>query len=212
MNEHLLRYKPQQKYLFFDYETESVNLAQHNKPWQIGYAIADGYKIHKMVNKYIDWPDLDISADAARVTKFDRYAYDTNKEEPLKILNEFERYLNNPEYIVVGHNILGFDIFLHNLYRKKLGLPPNFSYLDRAIDTNSVTKAYKLGVKQMDIKNVYIECLRYTNYMEKGLKSSLKLIAREVGLEFDEERLHDAGADVALNYEVFKKLIWMIEI
>lgn len=212
MNEHLLRYKPSQKYLFFDYETECVNLAHHNIPWQIGYVVADGHKIQKVVNKYIDWPDLNISPDAARITKFDRYKYDTNKEDPLKILREFEIYLDNPDYLVVGHNILGFDIFLHNLYRRKLGLPPNFSYLSRAIDTNSVFKAYKLGVKQIDLKNIYVECLRYTNYMEKGLKSSLKLLAKESGLEFNEEDLHDAEKDVIINYEAFKKLIWMIEI
>ena len=45
MDEDLLRFKKDQKYLVFDYETCNLNLGHlENKPWQIGFIICKGSK------------------------------------------------------------------------------------------------------------------------------------------------------------------------
>lgn len=67
----LLRYNKAQKYLVWDVETTSLNLA-YALPWQISYAVFTLDKILDIQNKYIFWKDLQVSADAARITRFDK--------------------------------------------------------------------------------------------------------------------------------------------
>lgn len=208
----LLRYNKSQKYILYDYETENVNLLTNNKPWQVGWVEGVGDKIVDVVNEHIDWPDLDISEDAARITKFDRAKYDRLKKPARPILDRLQSYLDDPEYIILTHNGIGFDIYLHQLYRKKLGLPVDYKFLSRFLDTNSLSKAYKLGVKTINRKNGYAECLKYTNYIQKGLKTSLSTMAKELGVDYNESDLHDAEKDVIINWAVWNKLIWVIEI
>ena len=46
MDEHLLRFKKDQKYLVFDYETCNLNLGlDSNKPWQLGFLTCKGNRI-----------------------------------------------------------------------------------------------------------------------------------------------------------------------
>ena len=46
MNENLLRFNKNQNYLFFDFETCSLNLGSlDNKPWQLGYMVINKGKI-----------------------------------------------------------------------------------------------------------------------------------------------------------------------
>ncbi|RTK99136.1 MAG: hypothetical protein EKK57_10225 [Proteobacteria bacterium] len=208
----LLRYNKKQKYILFDFETENVNLAIENKPWQLGYIIGKGDDIISVKNDYIDWSDLNISEDAARITKFDINKYNVLKKPALPILLEFESYIFDPEYIVLGHNVNNFDIYLHQLYRAKLGLKKDYSYLPRLIDTNSLFKAYKLGITKISTNNYYSECIKYSNYIQKGLKSSLETCARELNVECNKEDLHDAEKDTIINFAVWNKLKWLIEI
>ena len=43
MNNHLLRFKKNKKYIVFDYETCGLNLASlDNKPWQLAFLICVG--------------------------------------------------------------------------------------------------------------------------------------------------------------------------
>ena len=51
MNDELIRFKKDQKFLVFDYETCNLNLGSfNNKPWQIGYIICDKNKILERYN------------------------------------------------------------------------------------------------------------------------------------------------------------------
>ena len=80
MNEDLLRFKHNQKYLIFDYETCNLNLSSaENKPWQLGFIITEGSRIIDKQDLYIGWDELDISKEAERITNFSRIKYDKLK-------------------------------------------------------------------------------------------------------------------------------------
>lgn len=209
----MLRYNKEQKYILFDWETENLNLVNSfNKGWQLSYIVCQGYDILSESDNYIKWPDLNISADAARVTHFDRAKYDRLALPPEPILDEFEKYLYDPEYLILGHNILNFDVYLNNIARKLIGRQPDFSYIPRCIDTNSLAKAIAKGIKLNKDEDLICWQYRLCDFREKGLKTSMISLLKKYKIDFDENRLHDGLYDAKQNWEVFKKQIWEIEI
>ena len=61
MKSDLLRFRPQQKYCFFDYETCNLNLgSERNKPWQLGLIITEGKRITAKHKYHIKWKDLHV--------------------------------------------------------------------------------------------------------------------------------------------------------
>ena len=44
MTNSLLRFKTNQKYIVFDFETEGLNL-RYSKPWQLGFIVAQNKKL-----------------------------------------------------------------------------------------------------------------------------------------------------------------------
>ncbi len=212
MTNQLLRFNKEQLYCGFDFETKRLNLLRDNEPWQIGYYIAQGDKVEKVISKYIRWPNLDISDDAARITRFNRFEYETKAEDSLEVFEEFNSYLSDKDYIVVFQNGLNFDAYVLNQWRAALGLGKDFSYLDRTIDTNSLARLVKLGIKSVDRKEWYPEFLKMANFAQKGMKTSLKAMAKEFSIEIDENLLHEAKTDIILMQKIFQKLINLIEI
>lgn len=209
----LLRYNKKQKYLLFDYETESLNLVPgFNKPWQLSYLIAEGNQIQQEFDFYIDWPDLNISKEAALVTRFDFNKYKLKAMPAAKILEDFESYLYDPQYIIVGQNLLGFDVYVHNQFRKKLGNKTDFSFIKRIIDTNCVAKAIKKSVAFKDTDNRINWMYKFNDFRERGLKTSIKQQLKEYEIPFDEMRLHDSAYDIQMNFEIFKKQLWQVEL
>ncbi len=209
-----LRYNKNQKYLIYDFETCNVNLAVTNYPWQLSYLIAQGDKILEVKDNYVLWPDLDkkISEGAARVTRFNAYEYKQKAKFNKELLEDFEKYLYNPEFISIGHNTHGFDVFIHNFWRKELGLKTDYSYLNNAIDSNALARMIKLGVKEAKRENWKRDMFRFADYVEKGLKTSIKVLCKEFMLDYDENMAHDAKYDIVKNFEIWNKLKLKIEI
>lgn len=213
MREDLLRFRYDQKYLIFDYETCNLNLGLDiNKPWQLGYIVSKGKKIIEKSDSWLSWPDIKVSKGAARVTGFTKSKYDKFKKDPKKPLDDFEKYLYNPDYIIVGHNILGFDVYIHNIHRKLCGKSSDFSYINRIVDTNCIAKAIKAGIKFEEGDDLLSWQYRLLNHRAKGIKTNLKQMCTEYDINFDSSKLHDALYDIEVNFEVFKKMIWDIEI
>lgn len=208
-NNGLLRYRKNQKYIIFDTETEGLNL-KFSRPWQLGYLIVHGDKIVKEEDRWLDWPNLKVGKGAARVTGFSYDEYEKRKEDPLPVLKEFDKYLYNPDYLIIGQNLLGFDVYIHNIYRNLLGFKTDYSYIDRVKDNIAIARAKALGIKKM--KSNISEMYKYLHYHDKKIKVSQKALLIELGIDFEEEKLHDAMYDIQKCYEVFKRLIWDIEI
>jgi len=213
MKENLLRFKKSQKYIIFDYETCHLNLgSEENKPWQLSFIVADLNKIYEKKDYYLKWEDINVSEDAARITGFSKKIYDKKAVCPKEALSHFERYLYNDDYIPLGHNVLGFDVYIHNIHRKLCGESSDFSYIKKIIDTNCLAKAAAEKIKRSEHEDLIAWQYRLNNYIKRGLKTSLQFCAKKYGIDFDPKKFHNALYDISINYEVFKKQIWDIEI
>ena len=213
MNENLLRFKKNQNYLFFDFETCCLNLGSlDNKPWQLGFIVINNGKIVKKKDYWIRWSDLKMSEAAAKMTGWTQVVYDKKAEDAKMILAEFEQYLYDESYINVGHNILGFDIYIHGIFRRCLGKNPDYSYIKRSIDTLCLAKAIKNEIKFSQNDNFFNWQYRLNNMIDRKSKKKLMDLCKDYDISIDESKLHDAMYDIEQNYEVFKKMLWEVNI
>mgnify|MGYP003656565388 FL=1 len=210
MTNSLLRFKKNQKYIVFDFETEGLNL-RYSRPWQLGFIEVEGKNIKNEHDIYIGFDDLSVSADAARITGFSEYTYNKKKKNKLEVLEFFDKFLYDPDYLVIGHNIIGYDVYIHNVLRKACGKAADYSYMNRVIDTNCLSKAYKMGLKKVD-DNLTLWQYKLNNYIKKGLKTSQITMLKEFSIPFEADKLHDAVYDVKMTLNLFHKLIWNIEV
>ena len=60
MDDTLLRFNKNQKYIVFDTETEGLNLI-NSRPWQIAWLVVKGDKIQEKHDKFIHWPNINVS-------------------------------------------------------------------------------------------------------------------------------------------------------
>ena len=209
----MLRFKKEQKYICFDFETCHLNLLDDsNKPWQLSYLIAKGNNIIKESDNYIYWSDLKLSKGARELTHFNYNKYNSLAAEPEDILTKFEHYLYNEDYLIIGQNLLGFDVYIHNIYRKLLGKSPDFSFVKRIVDTNCIAKAIKKSLKPNSETDLTYWQYRLNDFREKGLKTSIKTQLKEYKIDFEEHLLHDSMYDVQMNFKILQKQIWQIEI
>jgi len=210
MQSNLLRFNKKQKYLIFDTETESLALAL-TRPWQLSWLAYEDGKIAKNEDHLLYWKDLNISADAARITHFDYNHWKEKAKDPLTILKKFEEYLYNPEYLIIGANLFGFDIYVINSLRKYLGLESDYSYIDRVLDIQCIQKGIYLGLKELPSKRTAWQYQMY-HYVKRGVKTSVKHLAGLYDIPYDENNAHDAKYDNLLCLEIFKKQILTIEV
>lgn len=213
MKEGLLRFKTDQKYLFFDYETCHLNLtSKENKPWQLAFLLMRGNEVLEKADYWLKWEDLKVSEGAARVTGWTKAKYEKKAGDPEEALAHFEKHLYDKSVIPVGHNILGFDVYIHNIHRKLLKKKTNYSYINRCLDTACIAKAIKKEIKLSAKENRLAWQYRLTNLIERKLKVNLTQCCKDYDLKFDPKKLHDALYDIKMNSEVFNKMIWNIEI
>ena len=213
MSGNLLRFKKNQKYVFFDFETCGLNLGSlRNKPQQLAFIVVEKDRIIDRCDYWLKWKDLNVSEGAAKVTGWTQKKYDAKAVDPIEPINHFEKYLYDPDYLKVGHNILGFDVYMHGICRRLLNKKPDYSYLPYLIDTLSLSRAINNDI-------VYNREEDFTQWQYKILslvrpKGRNKLIdlCKKYEIEFDPKKLHDALYDIEKNYEVFKKMTWDIEV
>ena len=74
MDDTLLRFNKNQKYIVFDTETEGLNLIK-SRPWQIAWLVVKGDQIQERHDKFIHWPNINVSEGAAKVTGFSEKKY-----------------------------------------------------------------------------------------------------------------------------------------
>ena len=159
----------------------------------------------------IKWDtELKISADAARITRYSQKTVDKLGISPEEAFPTIEDWLDNADYIV-GHNILGFDLYLIKEYYKMMG--KDASHLcEKIIDTNSVARGIKMELPykrgESFIEYQYIA----TNKKQRNVRSSLAYLGKEFNIEHDSASLHNALVDLELNLKVWNKLKWEIEI
>jgi DNA polymerase III alpha subunit (gram-positive type) len=183
-----------------------------NKPWQLGYIIAQGNEIIEKADFWLAWKDLKVSPMAAKVTGFKESKYNKLKQDPHNALDKFEKYLYNEDYKIVGHNILGFDVYIHNIHRRLCGQTSDYSYINRVIDTNCIARGIKTSIAYSPDDSFIEWQYKLLHYRKRGVKTNLRQMCKDYQVDFQEDRLHEALYDVEKTYELFTKLIWEIEI
>ena len=121
-----------------------------------------------------------------------------------------ENWLEEADYIV-GHNVLGFDIYLILEYYKKMG--KDGSHLtDKVIDTYALAKAYKLGSEKPFGASLIEFQYQLMSIRKRGLGGSLSAMGKDFEIEHDYSKLHDALVDLELNLKVWNKLKWVLNV
>jgi DNA polymerase III epsilon subunit-like protein len=210
MNESLLRFNKNQRYVVFDTETEGLNLIK-SRPWQIAWLVAEGDKIISRTDRFIHWPNLSVSKGAARVTGFSREEYEKKCRSPNVVWEEFSEALFDERNIIVGQNLLGFDVYMLDVWRRLKGSPLNQDYISRIIDTKSLATAIAKNIPFTGGDFINWQ-YRLLNYRERGLKTSQAFLLKHYGIDHDPKRLHDALYDVEMNFKIFKKQLFDLEL
>lgn len=183
----------------------------HNLPWQIALIKVKGDFKTESKNFYVKWDtELKISQDAARITRFDHKKVDKEGLNIKDIFPTFKDWIDHADYIV-GHNILGFDIFLLKELYELMGC--HWEHLmHKIIDTNCIARGLKYGLKYNQGDDLLEYQYKIYHTKRKDVKSSLTFLGKEFGIEHDYEKLHDALNDLDLNIKVWNKLKWQVEI
>lgn len=212
MDEHLLRFNKDKKLVFIDCET--LNLCLNfcsNLPWQIAMMKVSGDHQEGFKNFYIKWnTNLKISDEAARITRYSQSTIDKLGISPEEAFPTIYDWLENCDYIL-GHNTLGFDIYLIKEYYAMMGKSSKH-LVNKFIDTHCLAKGVKLNLpyKQSECLIEYQYKMLHT--FKKGVKTNLTAMGKEYEIDHDYDNLHDAIVDLSLNLKVWNKLKWQVEI
>ena len=209
--EDLLRFKFDQKYVIFDTETEGLNLVT-SKPWQLAWIEATGKKIVKKQNRFLKWDDLNVSEDAAKVTGFDKKEYESKAEDPAVVFKEFMGLISQDDVIVVGQNILGYDLYMLGVIARNLNIIMDYSFINNCFDTKAIATALAKGNKTPDKDDFIGWQIKWLHYRERGLKTNQKFLLQHYEIDFNEAKLHDALYDIEKNFEIFQKQLWELDI
>lgn len=162
-------------------------------------------------NFYIKWPrKINVSREAARITRFDIKRYEEVAIPHDQVFPTIEDWLDNSDY-VLGHNILGFDLYLIKDFYKEMG--KDYKHLTRKIiDTMCIARAIKYGEPYKHGEDFLAWQYKMLHTYKKGVRTSLVALGKEFDINHNYEKLHNAIVDLELNLKVWNKIKWMTEI
>ena len=216
MDGELLRYNKNVTYAFVDVETFCLNLSfKFNRPWSVAVINVKGNDIIDEKEVKIDWskvaPNLKIGDEAARITKFNLAEHLKVAVQPKEAFGMFWEDLKRADKIIF-HNGLRFDLYLLRGYAEYMKVDWGW-ITTKCIDTKSIAQGIKMGVPYTSQQGDFTEYLyRYANAFKKGIKTNLGTLAKEYGIELDENRQHEALYDLFLTKQLWDKQKFQIEI
>ena len=214
MDGHLIRFDKKVKYSFIDLETFNLCLTtEYNEPWQTAIINVTGEEItsrHDLISKWTPKPYLFIKPEIARMNHHSDDRIERDGIYPEDALDIIEESLRACDYIV-GHNILGFDVYLIRDYFRHYGREWKW-IMPKIIDTRAVAQGIKTNYKYDSKENFLNYQYKLINTRVRGVKTQLKILAKENDIEFDENKLHDALYDLEINLKVWNKLKYQIEL
>ena len=86
---------------------------------------------------------------------------------------------------------------------RELNKKPDYSYINRSIDTLCLAKAIKNEIKFNKQDNLFDWQYRLNNMYNRKSKKRLIDLCKHYDIQIDENKLHDAMYDIEQNYEVF---------
>ena len=195
------RLKYDQTYIVFDTETEGLNL-HSSRTWQLAWIKCKGKKIIERNNRFVDHPNLYVSPLIRRLTGFTDEEYNKRKEPMAGIMDDFEKDLLDPNNKIIGQNLLGFDVYMIAEMQRQLGRKLDYSYMPRILDTRPFGKAAREGLEKPTSDPL---SWQYKVMHDRTLKAkvSQNQLLKHFGIDFEEEKLHDAMYDIEKCFEVF---------
>jgi DNA polymerase III epsilon subunit-like protein len=168
-------------------------------------------KIVDSKNFYVSWDrELSVSKEAARITRFDPIKYKRESISAKEIFPTIKDWLSSADYIV-GHNILGFDIYLIKDYFEYMN--EDWSHLmSKIIDTNCVARGVKMSLRFAQDESFLAWQYKMVHTRRKGVKTNMAHLGREYKIDHNPDHLHDALIDLELNVKIWNKIKWQIEI
>lgn len=220
----LLRHNKRKKYVPFDLETEGLNLLE-SRPWQCSWLLCQGESVLEEHDRFIWWDDLRISREAAFVTRFDKKHYENTKdgtykidgrivmaESPEDVYADFEPYLYG-EHSLVGQNLLGFDVYVVETWKKLIKKAKNYKFVNRIYDTRALAIAIAKETKfEKDRDNFLAWQYRMIGWRDRKTKVSLAALLKHYQIEHDPKLLHDGLYDINMNFKVFWNQLQNIEL
>tara|TARA_B100001113_G_scaffold338591_1_gene320932 strand:+ start:4206 stop:4733 length:528 start_codon:yes stop_codon:yes gene_type:complete len=160
---------------------------------------------------YIKWDTpFKISDDAKRITRYNESFVNKNGKEPKDVFPIIKKWLDGADYIV-GHNIIGFDIYLIKEMYKMFG--EDYKHLvPKLIDTNCIARGVKMEIPYKPEEDFTEYQYRIVNTRRKGVRSSLTALGKEFNIDHDYDKLHNAIVDLELNLKVWNKLKYALEL
>jgi len=210
MTNNNLRFNKNQRYVIFDTETEGLNLIK-SRPWQVAWILAEGDKIIAKADRFIHWPNLNVSEGAAKVTGFSMKEYSKKSLAPNQVWDEFSEVLFDKRNLIVGQNLLGFDVYMVDVWRRAMARDLNQEYVNRIIDTKALATAIAKEIPYNG-ENFISWQYRLLNYRERGLKTSQGFLLKKYDIPHDPKKLHDAMYDIEMNFKIFKKQLFDLEL
>ena len=207
----LLRNNKNQKIAVFDTETEGLSLSS-SRPWQLSWIICQGEDIIEEHDEFILFEDLNMSEGAAKITNFNRQTYLNKAKPPMEVWKKFAKTLYDKDILLVGQNILNYDIYILNVLMNSLGMQNDWSFLNRMIDTRALAMSIFKQVKYNGEEDFLCWQMKLMNHFEKGIKTSQGFLLKHYGIEHDPAMLHNALYDIKMNYKIFRRQISEIEI
>ena len=206
-----LSYNNKQKFFVADTETEGLSLFLH-RPWEVAFTVHQGKNILESKALYPFFDDLKVGKMAAQITGFSMEKYldlATPKED---VWEEVSSYLYSPEYLVVGHNFLGYDIFLLRTLARSCGDWRGWNgYIEKVIDTLCLSRMLHRGTRP-DLNNMLGSQMKEIGRPPRGeKKSNLSAMCKELGIEVDATKTHQGSYDTFLTFQVLNQLIYKLD-
>lgn len=200
---------------FVDYETSNLCLNEtNNQPWQAAYILVKGKKIIARDSHFINWGDrrIPVSKEAAIITRYDERQVIKEGISPKEAFEKMVSNFNQADRII-GHNILGFDVYIANILAlgNKKAIPFGTN-IHKVIDTLALAKASAAGEQYEE--SVPLIAWMYQQYhtRRKG-RFSQEALSKSMSIEYDSARAHDALFDLEyLNIPIFNQLIYKTKI
>ena len=104
----------------------------------------------------------------------------------------------------IGHNIHRFDVPFLLAESRRLGLSP--PACADFVDTAALFKGWKLGMPRRSDENFETYARRVLGIRAPGLKYSVPTCLRELRIQADGSRLHEAATDAYLTHLIFEAL------
>lgn len=203
-----------QKICVYDFESRHLGLGHRiedpnsNKAWQLGWINSIGSKIISENEYYIDVPNLNLSDLVKKLTNFDAEKYHKQKKSATEVWEKFKKVLYDPEYILVGQNLLGFDIFLCDILARQAKERVDYSkFLDRIYDTRAFGLAYKNNLEKPQRGSILEWQFKILNDRSLKGKVSQTALLKDLGItSSDESSRHSSLCDCRDTFAIFCEL------